>query len=364
MTGNKLRVGVIGTGFGTIVHIPGFQSCPDTEVVAVCSARRERAEATAEKFGIPYCFTDYRELAQMPELDLVSVVTPPFEHYAMVMAALDAGKHVLCEKPMALSAREGREMLGKAEEKGLVHMVCHEFRLAPARAYMSRLIAEGYIGQLRHVNVTLYVGARGGSLANPTYTWAAQRAKGGGFLMALGSHYIDALRCWFGDFAGVFGQVYAHVPERKHPETGATLLSDADDAFAVLLRFKSGAWGSITASMAAPFGPGARIEVYGTEGTLVSPQRGFNPPPDGKLYGARLGGQELQELPLPAEYRPFGDTRDDRLLPFRLLADRLVQAIRTGTPAAPTFRDGLKVQEALDGVLESSASGRWVELGE
>ena len=358
----KIRVGVIGTGFGTIVHIPGFQSCPDTEVVAVCSARQERAEEAAAKFGIPHSFTDYREMVQMPDLDLVSVTTPPYEHHAMVMALLAAGKHVLCEKPMAMNVRECREMLDAAEARGLVHMLAHEFRLAPARAYISRLLAEGYIGQLRHVNVTLYVGARGGSLATPAYTWAAQRSRGGGMLMALGSHYIDALRCWFGDFSGVFGRLYTHVPERRDPATGATVMADADDAFGILLGFKNGAWGSLTASMAAPFGAGARIEIYGTEGTLVSPQRGFNPPPDGKVFGARVGEKELQELPVPAEYLPFEDPRDGRLLPFRLLTDQLVQAIRTKTPAAPTLYDGLKVQEVLDGIFRSNDTGELAKI--
>lgn len=362
MMERKIRVGVIGTGFGTIVHIPGFQSCPDTEVVAVCSAHREHAEAAAQQFGIPLAFTDYREMVRLPELDLVSVTAPPYEHYPMVMAALEAGKHVLCEKPLALNAQECREMLDRAEERGLVHMMVHEFRLAPPRAYISQLLREGYVGQLRHVNVTLFLPARGGSLANTNDSWAARRARGGGFLMALGSHFIDALRDWFGDFAGVYGQTFTHVPERLDAQTGKTVLTDADDAVAMVLRFKSGAWGSINGSMAAPFGQGARIELYGTEGTLVSPQTGFNPAPDGKVFGARAGDRELHELTVPAEYRPFDDPRDHRLLPFRLLVDRLVGAIRTGKPASPTFYDGLKVQEVIDGVFQSTETGRWVEL--
>ncbi|MBI2887367.1 MAG: Gfo/Idh/MocA family oxidoreductase [Chloroflexi bacterium] len=362
MASNKIRVGVVGTGFGTIVHIPAFQSCPDSEVVAVCSAHQERAEAAAQKFGVPRAFTDYREMVRQPEIDLVSVSAPPFEHYPMVMAALEAGKHVLCEKPMALNLDECRAMLSKAEATGRVHMIAHEFRWAPPRAYIARLLAEGYIGQPRHVNATLFLGARGGSLANPAYTWAAQRAKGGGMLMALGSHFIDALRDWFGDFAGVYGQVATHVPGRRHPDSGATVMADADDAFSMLLRFKNGAWGTISASMAAPFGSGGRIEIYGSEGTLVSPQASFNPTPDGKVFGARLGDKELQELPVPPEYVPFEDPRDHRLLPFRLMVDRLVAAIRQGKPASPTFYDGLKVQEVINGIYQSQETGRWVEL--
>src|SRR5688572_16895946 len=137
MAERKIRVGVIGTGFGTIVHIPGFQSCADTEVVAVCSARKERAEEAAARFGISHAFTDYREMVKMADLDVVSITTPPYEHYPMAMAALDAGKHVFCEKPMALNVKECREMLAKAEAKGLVHMIVHEFRFTPQRVLMA-----------------------------------------------------------------------------------------------------------------------------------------------------------------------------------------------------------------------------------
>ena len=363
MAEQKIRVGVIGTGFGTIVHIPGYQSCPDTEVVAVCSARRERAEEAAARFGVPHAFTDYREMVRMPDLDVVSITTPPYEHHPMTMAALEAGKHVFCEKPMALNAGECQEMLAKAEEKGLVHMITHEFRFTPQRVYMARLIADGFIGKLRHANISLYASSRGGSLANPVYSWSAQRRKGGGMLMALGSHYIDALRWWFGDYDGVFGLLFTHVPERRDPsDESKTIMADADDAFTFQATLKNGGWASMSASMAAPFGPGARIELYGTEGTLFAPQQGFNPSPHGKLFGARVGEKELRELPIPAEYRPFEDDRDDRLVPFRLQVELLVKAIREKKSVPPTFYDGLKVQEVLDGIFHSNDTGELVRI--
>jgi len=360
---DKIRVAVIGTGFGTTVHVPAFQSCADTEVVAIVSGREERAREAAAKFNIPHWFTDYRQVVTRSDVDLVSISTPPFEHHPMTLAALDAGKHVLLEKPMTLNAAEARELLAKAEARGVAHAIAHEFRFAPARAYMKHLVDQGYLGRLHHVNATLFTGGRVGSLASPHYTWAAQRAMGGGFLMALGSHFIDAYRHWFGDFSGVSGQVYTHRPQRTDAVTGEPRTADADDAFTCTLRFTNGAWGSLTFSQAAPFGAGCRIEAYGSEGTLISPQTGFNPEPDGYLLGAKVGEKELQRLTLPAEYRPFVDDRDVRLLPFRLMVDKLVHAIRTGTQVeGASFADGLKVQEVVDGVLTSSDTGRWVDL--
>lgn len=362
MADKKIRVGVIGTGFGTIVHIPAFQSCADTEMVAVCSAREERARETAAKFDIPNWSTDYKAMVARDDIDLVSISTPPFEHYPMAMAALDAGKHVLLEKPMALNAQQCREMLQRAQEQQVVHMIAHEFRWAPARAYMAKLISEGYIGQLRHVNISLFLVGRMGSLASPLYTWSAQRKMGGGMLMALGSHFIDGLRQSCGDFSAVAGLVATHVPERRRPEDDSIVLGDADDAFTATFRFKSGGWGAIAASLAAPFGSGGRFEVYGTEGTLSAPQPGANPLPDGRLYSAKRGEKELQEIPIPREYHPFDDERDQRLLAFRLMVDEMVTAIRGGKPAPPTFEDGLRVQEAIDGIYKSSDTGVWVEL--
>lgn len=361
---DTIRVAVIGTGFGTTVHVPAFQSCAHTEVVAICSGREERAREAAARFGIPHWSTDYREVVARSDVDLVSISTPPYQHYPMAMAALEAGKHVLLEKPMALNVGEAEALLEKAQAAGVVHAIAHEFRFAPARAYMKDLLEQGYIGQLRHVNASLHVAGRVGSLASPHYTWAAQRALGGGFLMALGSHFIDSLRHWFGDFAGVSGRVYTHRPERTDPVTGEVRLADADDAFTCVLAFKSGAWGTLTCSGAAPFGPGGRIEAYGTDGTLWSPQPSFNPEPDGYLLGARVGEKALQKLvPPPEKYRPFEDDRDHRLLPFRLMVDKLVEAIRTGGQVeGATFADGVKVQQVIDGIFASSDTGRWVDI--
>jgi len=359
-----IRVAVIGTGFGTAVHVPAFQSCPDTEVVAICSGREERAQEAAAKFNIPHWSTDYRAVVARDDVDLVSISTPPYEHHPMAMAALDAGKHVLLEKPMAVNAQQARELVAKAQAKGVVHAMAHEFRFAPARAYMKDLLDQGYLGKLNHVNASLLVARRVGSLASPTYNWSAQRAMGGGVLNGLGSHFIDALRHWFGDITAVAGQAYVHRPERRDAVTGEPRMADADDAFTCTLRFKNGGWGTLTISTAAPFGPGGRMEAYGTEGTLVANQKGFNPEADDVLLAGKVGDAQLTALVPPAKYRPFDDDRDNRLMAFRLMVDRVVAAIRSGAQVeGASFADGLKVQEVIDGIFESTRTGGWVSLG-
>jgi predicted dehydrogenase len=128
-----LRIGVVGVGFGSAVHIPAFQS-EGLEVAAVCSRREERVRAAADKFGIAHAFSDYAEMLRLPGLDAVSVVSPVPLHHSMTMAALEAGKHVICEKPFTIDARLALEMWQKAQATGLTAMIAHEFRFASARA--------------------------------------------------------------------------------------------------------------------------------------------------------------------------------------------------------------------------------------
>ncbi|MCL0043982.1 Gfo/Idh/MocA family oxidoreductase [Dehalococcoidia bacterium] len=361
MTGNTVRVGVIGVGFGAKVQIPGFQS-EGIEVVAVCARRSQRAEKAARDFAIPGVYTDYRDMLQFANLDAVSIVTPPALHYEMAMAALGAGKHVLCEKPFAIDQAQALAMLLKAKETGLTAMITHEFRYAPARSYVKELLSEGYVGDVRNVHITLFSGPTE-NLGLQRMGWQSQASQGGGFLGAIGSHYIDCMRDWCGEITSVCGGVSLHDAERMNLETNLAARSDTDDAFCFLVTFKNGAWGAMSASLVAPFGPGVRIEIYGTNGTIHTPQPGGNPPPDGVVLGARLGDtQGITELPIPQRFHEFDDNRDERLMAFRILIRRFVQGINEHNSPSPNFYDGFRCQQILDAVRDSSVSRRWIDI--
>ena len=361
MSSSPLRIGVIGVGFGTSVQVPGFRS-EGVEVVAVCARRQERAEKAAVEFGIPGVYADYRQMLKHPGLDAVSIVTPPVQHHEMAMAALEAGKHVLCEKPFAMDQAQAGAMWHKARDSGLTAMITHEFRFAPGRAYVKELLEQGYVGDIRTVHMTLFRGPTE-SLGPRPMAWGSQASQGGGFLGALGSHYIDCLRDWCGEITRACGSVFIHEPERVDTESGQTLRADADEAFSFLVTFENGGWGSMSASSVAPFGPGARIEIYGTQGTLHTPQPGLNPPPNGVVLGARLGeSQEIMELPMPQQFRPFDDDRDERLMAFRILVRRFLQGIAEDTSPSPNFYDGYRCQQVLEAVRQSGTSGRWVDI--
>jgi predicted dehydrogenase len=364
MTESKIRIGVVGVGFGSVVHIPAFQS-EGLEVVAVCARREERARDAAERFAVPNAFTDYREMLALDGLDAVAVATPVSTHHPITMDALEASKHVLCEKPLAINAIQAREMWEKTEATGLTAMVAHEFRFASGRMRVKELIDEGYVGALHMALMSLAVGPRSGFRARP-WSESDDAGKGGGFLGALGSHYIDCLRHWFGEVASVSGRLNTHFQDRTYADLEEFVEATSDDTYNFTLEFAQGGWANMIGTSAAAFGSGARVEIYGRDGTLTTPQpgAGFNPPPLGTILGAKPGDKELAELPIPARLEPFSDDRDGRMMPFRLLVREFVRGIREGVSPAPNLLDGLRCQEIMAAIRESSFTGSVVRFDE
>lgn len=361
MPARPLRIGVIGANFGAAVHIPAFQS-EGLEVVAVFSRNEQRARETAQRFGIPHAFTGYRRLLDLPDMEAVSIASPARQHYEMTMAALDAGKHVLCEKPFASNQQQARELWQKAERSGLTAMIAHEFRFASGRMRVRELIQEGYLGRLHKAIMSLVTGHSTGFPVRPLTERDATFE--GGFLFSLGAHYIDCIRHWLGEVTAVTGQVQVLAGQRTDPATGASVQAAADDAFHFVLQLAGGGWAEMTGTNVAPFGPGGHVALYGSEGTIITPHegRGFNPPAKGVILAAKAGDSELRRLPIPERLEPLADDRDDRLAPFRLLTREFVRGIETGTSLAPNFYDGYRCQQILDAVRESSATGRTIAI--
>ena len=187
---SQLRVGMIGTGFGSLVQIPAFRAHGRAEVVAVASGTPGKAKKTADTLSVPHAFDDWRKLVAA-DLDLVSITTPPSLHHPMALAALAAGKHVLCEKPMAMSTAEADDMLAHGNRARRVHMIDHELRFNPNRRKVRRLIEKGFIGAPRHALLTV-VNAGRHDPSKP-WGWWYDETQGGGLLGAVGSHQVDLL---------------------------------------------------------------------------------------------------------------------------------------------------------------------------
>jgi len=353
-----VRIGFIGSGFARRVQLPGLALVPEARATAIASGRRSNAEAVAREFGLPHVFDDGVALATSPEVDLVIVSSTPDSHARYAIAALEAGKHVLCEKPMALDAYEASQMLAASgRHPDRFAWVDHELRYEPNRRRARELISSGAIGAVRHIELSLKPYLRGDGrpqAADAPWNWWFDGARGGGILGAVGSHLIDLCRYWTGsDVVYVAGLVETFVTERTD-EAGVKRPVTADDFTSSVLRMASGAVATITLSAVAHHGPGHLGQVTGTEGTLV------------------LTGETKLELAKPGGGRPLEDVSvpDDvweKTKPNNMWARSFVRLLRDmvrvigggaaeGEPAS--FRDGWQVQRVLDAIR----GGRGVRL--
>jgi predicted dehydrogenase len=361
----RLRFGVIGTRFWSVgFHIPGLAARGDAVVTALCGRDRVHAQAVSAKFSIPRVYTDWREMLAVERLDGIAITTPNRLHHLITLAALDAGLHVICEKPLAMNAAQAREMLARAVAQKHQHLTMFDYRAMPAARRAKELIDTGYIGRLFHV-VAMY---QHNSYVDPAkpFAWRMSKAASGtGTLGDLASHIVDLTRWWVGEFARVSGHLATFTPQRRDPVTNVPVTVDADDAASFVAELANGAQAIFhTTKMANGRGNSIRIEVYGSEGALV-----FDADPGnradwiGSLYGARRGEKNLTELEIPPRLSAGFETVDHaRSLTsaFRVMTDPFFVAIREGGGVVPcNFADGLAAQQVIDAVARSAASGRW-----
>ncbi|MEP6693218.1 MAG: Gfo/Idh/MocA family oxidoreductase [Chloroflexota bacterium] len=335
-----LRVGIIGTGFGARVQVPGFRAA-GFDVTAICSAHLDRARAAAEQAGIPVAVDMAKDLVERDDVDVVSVTSPPTLHREHTLAALAAGKHVICEKPMARDAGEAREMLAGAERAGVVHAIDHEFRYTPARSKVKELLEARAIGDMRLALVMEMTGMLVDP-ARPRQEWWLRRDRAGGLLGALGSHWIDSLVWWLGAVERVSSEL--GISAQTRPTTdGSSVRVTADDTAQLLLRMSSGAIATIQLSSAVHH-PSRRVILYGSDGTIVLGG-------DGRVMLARGSG--------PLEEILAASTSDGA---FPDLVRRVREHIETGPTGNadaphPTFADGLRVQQVMDAAYRSAEVG-------
>ena len=351
-----IKFGVIGTGFTRGTQIPALLMHPGTSVVGVASRTGEKAQSTARDFGIPFWTTDYRELLAQ-DLDAVIITTPTVYHAEMTEAACGRGLHVICEKPTAMNVSEAQRMLKAAREANVVHMIDHEFRYVPVRAYLEELLKSGFIGDLRLATIVSFSGFNRDPQER-RHNWLSQESMGGGVLGAMASHQIDALRVWCGEIKAINGFTSTFVKERYSGEEEAMLPVTSDDSYAFMIRFASGAMGSVAVTSSAGGPRPTEVSMVGSQGVL----RIIN---DKQLILTRPDGSE-EELPVPDKFHdlPAGITTDQLdpryhlQGPFLRLLERFLQGIREKRDAhGPTFVDGLIVQQCLDAIR--SAERDW-----
>lgn len=361
MNSEKIGVALIGTGFGQKVHLPALRANPNIEVVAVYHRDRNTAETIAKTHNILHAYTTVQDTINCPEVQAVTIATPPFLHYDMAKAALNAGKHILLEKPTTLNEAQAQELYELATEKNLIATMNFEFRYIPAWQRLSELLNDGYVGNVRYAKVDWLVSSRAD--ANRPWNWYAQKDLGGGALGAIGSHAFDYITWLLGDVKRVSARLSTSILQRPDPFDNDQLKSvTADDTCNILLELGSQVPVQVCLSSVAMQGRGHFIEIYGDRGTLVLGSDNQKDYVHGfKLLGSQ-NNEPLQELLIPASLE-FAKTYDDgRIAPIARVVDAWVHAIQTGKPMSPSLKDGVVSQRIMDVCHRSNDTDRWVTL--
>lgn len=364
----RVRVGVVGTSWwADAMYLPALSKHPLADIRGIVGGSRpDHTREFAARWGIPAAYDTLDELLDAEPLDALLVLTPNSNHHASVMAGLARGLHVLCEKPLALSAARAREMAEAAERAGVVTMVPFTYRFMPLNRYVKELVDDGYIGRPRDVNLRYFTGyGRSGA-----YAWRFDRGEAGsGVSGDIGSHFIYLARWFFGEIDAVSAVLSRTVPRAPRPD-GAPFEA-AEDAALMLLEFENGATGSIHVSSLAyepgPFGQRHDMDLHGSGGTLhtscdwVHVQR---------VEGCQADEPATHELPIPdrifgnARRDPVHDTYRDVFREQDHMTRGFITAIAEGRRASPDFADGLAVQRVVEAAGRSARDGRRVQIAE
>jgi predicted dehydrogenase len=352
-----LGAAVVGTGFGVLTHVRALQAA-GVQVRALVGRDPEKTANRATLFDIEFATTDRQAAVARDDVDIVAVTTPPHTHAEVVLDAVAAGKHVLCEKPFARDLAQARDMLSAAETAGVVHLLGTEFRFGTGQALLTRTVRSGRIGEPRYALFVLHLP----TLCDPSAelpAWWDDAAQGGGWLGAQGTHVVDHMRMMLGEFT----RVSASLP------TLSPRAMTSDDTYTVQFETETGASGLLHSSAAMPGQFLATTKITGTKGAAWL---------QGEEVWIDTGDGPVQvpppeDLPLVAPVPPPGEllhTAYDMwhsmgidLAPYTrlysVMRERILGQDVADDPPAGTFEDGVANQAIVDAIRTSAASGCW-----
>ena len=365
----KLRVAVLGAGtWARGAHIPGWLRDPRSEVVAVCDVERERAEAYASEFGIPEASNDWQAVVGRSDIDVIDIVSPSHTHYELACAAREAGKHVLCEKPVAYDFRQTRAAAQTARRKRLKTKLGFTFRYSPGVQYARSLLDEGFVGTPFIFNgyeqnsqwLDPQVSLR---QVNPD---ADQSTLQTSSLEGYGAPIIDIGHWWVGaDYSRVVGTMRNFITERMVRATGRFMRMNIDDGDIFIGEYTNGAIGSIQSSFVTVGNyPGVEARIYGERGAIICrlvEEHGVAE----TIRLARPDAVEFDLAEIPDRFYPSGGHPREswRSLFYANLIKDFIDEIRDGGDRNQgNFEDGAWVQEVINAVELSFHQRRWVDL--
>ncbi|WP_089968716.1 Gfo/Idh/MocA family protein [Lihuaxuella thermophila] len=377
---------MIGYKFMGKAHSNGYRNLPyffDTPAVPVLQAIAGRDEqgvkAAAETMGWASYETDWRRLLERDDIDVIDIVTPNNVHAEMAIAAAEAGKHVLCEKPLAMTVEQAKRMVDAVKKAGVVHMICHNYRFAPAVQFAKKLIEEGRLGKIYHIRAQYLQDW----IMDPKFplVWRLRKeVTGSGAHGDIAAHILDLARFLVGEFSEVVGMMETFIKERPLGEmTGGLNASansgkmgqvDVDDCSAFLARFENGAVGVFEATrFAAGNRNGNRFEINGEKGSIRWDLENMNnlqvylTDDEPGLQGFRTINCTEEHHPYAGAYWPAGHIIGYEHTFINLMKE-FMEGIVNGTSPAPNFEDGYRNQLVLASVEKSVETGSWVKISE
>lgn len=370
-----LRVGIIGVGgIAQHYHIPSYLACENVEVVAACDVSDAALQAVKDTYGVEWLFNDYQQLLDVDGLDIVSVCTSNDMHHPVVMAAIEKGLDIYCEKPLALTHAEAVEMHQAAEAAGIKTGVNFSHRRTPGAMLAKEIIDTGALGEITYISAIYSAGRKGYAEGQGTWRNMVEKAGFGG-LGDMGSHMLDMMLWWFGcGVDGVASQMCTYVTDRTSRYTGEPMKVTTEDQGTVLLSYGNGAMGYLLGGyIFTGRGYDQRVEVYGSEGGLMYDQkRPYELDvclPDeivARYHVLRDGGTSqapYTTILVPERLQGAIETEGRRPARRTVLMD-WVDAYRAGGPISgvPTFAEGMRVQEILEGIRRANGSRCWISL--
>jgi predicted dehydrogenase len=349
-----VRVGVIGTGVGR-AHLRGYRACPEAKVWALCDVNEKRLQTVGDQFDIPFRFTDYQDMLAMKELDAISVALPNYLHAPVTIAALTAGKHVLCEKPLAATLADAEEMVAASQRTGQTLMVTFNYRYRADTRFIKTQVEKGALGPVYHVRAG-WVRRRG---IPKVGGWFTRKAKsGGGPLIDLGVHIMD-LVMWMLDYpqvltvSGATHNALATLGKGSRTPFDGTTDFDVEDVAIAFLRLAGGtsvaleiSWASHSSAsddyylhlLGAESGAELSVHNYATEDTV-------------RLYG------ELADHPV--EIRP---TLNNEMTGHEGAVREFVASILEEREPSSPGEQGLVVAQLLDAIYRSAETNQEIDL--
>lgn len=365
---NLVRTGVIGVGWGRM-HVEAYQACPDTVPVAICDANPDRLAERQRQYGITRGYSDYRELLEQPDIDAVSIALPNDLHVPVAIAALQAGKHVLCEKPLAITGDAAAQIVAVAREYRRKLMVCFNYRYRPDAQWLKQLLDEGRFGQLYAVKTGWL---RNSGIPNLGSWFTCKAQSGGGPLIDLGVHMLD-LALWllgypavqtvsavsFAEFGPHGRKIYVRRSQAADPraQPNAPRPFDVEDMLMALIRFADGRalqlevnWATHTAAgrddyFLTLYGTAAGADLYvanyATTDTVT-----LHSDPGGVMSSTRPVFRQQSRISLPSGHDA--------------LVDHFARCILDDLEPSPGGDEGVALMRLIDAIYASAHSGREV----